>query len=98
VNCPQCEQMIEGPDAVCKYCGYDLSSSTWVLLTSVYPPNDLIIESLLNSYGIPYKILRREVSQMPVTVGPMAEVRVMVPQQVLDQAKALLQELDDQSE
>jgi len=69
-----------------------------VLLTNVYPPNDLVIESLLNSYGIPHKVLRREVPQMPVTIGPLAEVKVLVPQQVLDQAKALLQELDDQSE
>lgn len=98
MNCPQCDRLIESSDTICKYCGFDLSSATWVLLTNVYPPNDLVIESLLNSYGIPHKVLRREVPQMPVTIGPLAEVKVLVPQQVLDQAKALLQELDDQSE
>ncbi|HOQ08942.1 MAG TPA: hypothetical protein PLG09_02320 [Syntrophomonadaceae bacterium] len=98
MNCPQCEHQIESADAICQHCGFDLSSAAWVVLTKVYPPDDLIIESLLNSYGIPHKILRREVPQMPVTVGPLAEVIVIVPEQILAQAKALLQELEDQSE
>lgn len=98
MNCPQCERTIEGTDTVCKFCGFDFSSATWAVLTSVYPPDDLIIESLLISYGIPHKMLRREVPQMPVTVGPLAEVRVLVPEQILDQAKALLQELEDNPE
>jgi hypothetical protein len=35
---------------------------------------------------------------MPVTVGPLAEVKVMVPEQVLSEAQALLEEMSQESE
>ncbi len=56
MNCPQCEHQIESADAICQHCGFDLSSAAWVVLTKVYPPDDLIIESLLNpmAYLIKY--------------------------------------------
>lgn len=98
MNCPQCERIMEGPEPKCKYCGFDLNSAAWVQVARVYPPHDLVIESLLTSYGIPHKMLRRDIPQMPVNVGPLAEVRVMVPQQVQAEAETLLKELDDQSE
>lgn len=98
MNCPQCEQKLTSPNLICQNCGYDISSANWVLLTKVYPPNDLVIESLLISYGILHKMIRRDIPQMPVTVGPLAEVRVMVPEQVLSEAQALLEEMSQESE
>ncbi len=98
MNCPQCEQRLTSQNPICQNCGYDISSANWVLLTKVYPPNDLVIESLLISYGILHKVIRHDIPQMPVTVGPLAEVKVMVPEQVLSEAQALLEEMSQESE
>jgi hypothetical protein len=97
VNCPQCGQALDSRSLECNNCGFNVSSVNWVVLTKVYPPNDLVVESLLTSYGILHKIIRHDIPQMPVTVGPLAEVKVMVPEQVLTEAQALLEDLMDQS-
>ncbi|MDI9479677.1 MAG: hypothetical protein QM229_02595 [Bacillota bacterium] len=43
-------------------------------------------------------MIRHDIPQMPVTVGPLAEVKVMVPEQVLSEAQALLEEMSQESE
>ncbi len=98
MNCPQCEQELDNYNLKCKNCGFDVSSTTWVMLTKVLPPNDLVIESLLKSYGILHKMIRYDIPQMPVTVGPLAEVKVLVPEQVLPEAQALLKDLNGESD
>ncbi len=93
MNCPQCKLPIEPGSMLCNNCGLDLNKMPWVLLSRVYPPNDIIIQSLLDSCGIPNRVIRNDVPQMPVTIGPMAEVRILVPGHWLDQAQALLDEM-----
>jgi len=67
------------------------TSDSWVTIEKVYPPQDMVISSLLRSYGIPMRILRREISQLPVSIGPMAEVEISVPSNLVETAKDLLQ-------
>ena len=55
-------------------------------------------ESLLKSYGILHKMIRYDIPQMPVTVGPLAEVKVLVPEQVLSEAQSLLKDLNGESD
>jgi hypothetical protein len=68
------------------------TSDSWVIIEKVYPPQDMIISSLLESYGIPIKIQRREISQFPVSFGPLAEVEISVPLDRVEEARTLLQE------
>jgi hypothetical protein len=67
----------------------------WVTVVRVCPPDDIIIESLLRSQGIPYRTLSRPISQIPLTVGPFAEVIIQVPSQWEKDALALLTPADD---
>lgn len=64
---------------------------SWVTISRVYPPNDLIIESLLRYYGIPVKICRKEIPQLPMSAGPMAEVLIAVPEEMVEDARDLLE-------
>ena len=68
------------------------TSDSWVTIEKVYPPQDMVISSLLESYGIPVRILRREIPQFPVSIGPMAEVQISVPSDRVEEARTLLQE------
>lgn len=69
----------------------------WITIVKVYPPQDLIISSVLQSYGIPFRTRRREVSQLPVSIGPMAEVEILVPQNQVEEARALLEQTVEES-
>ncbi|MGI5913031.1 MAG: hypothetical protein ACOX6E_10760 [Syntrophomonadaceae bacterium] len=66
------------------------TKNSWLVVAKINPPEDLIVCSLLQSYGIPFKILRKEVPQLPVSIGPMALVEISVPENQAEQAKALL--------
>ena len=74
------------------------TSDSWVTIEKVYPPQDMVIISLLESYGIPVKIQRREISQLPVSIGPLAEVQISVPANLVDEAKTLLQKAVEEPE
>lgn len=78
--------------------GNKSTSESWVTIEKVYPPQDMVIISLLESYGIPVKIQRREISQLPVSIGPLAEVQIAVPANLVDEAKTLLQKAVEESE
>ena len=78
--------------------GNKSTSESWVTIEKVYPPQDMVIISLLESYGIPVKIQRREISQLPVSIGPLAEVQISVPANLVDEAKTLLQKAVEESE
>lgn len=91
--CPHCRQLSEQPNNICPHCGFDISKAAWIVIRKVYPPDDIIMESLLISQGIPVKLLRKEVSQMPVTIGPMAEVKILVPESLAEDARNILDEL-----
>ncbi|HBQ27706.1 MAG TPA: hypothetical protein DD791_15030 [Syntrophomonas sp.] len=73
-------------------------SDSWVTIEKVYPPQDMVINSLLESYGIPVKIQRREISQFPVSFGPLAEVEISVPSDRVEEARTLLQEAVEESD
>jgi hypothetical protein len=90
--CPYCHQ--ETNDSFCASCGRDLDSNKWVCIKTVYPPNDIIIESLLTSSGIPVKFINRNISQIPVTIGPAAEVKILVPQEKSQEAALILNSLE----
>ena len=93
MNCPSCEQPFD-TSKTCPICGFDPRKSSWVVITKVYPPNDMIVESLLTSFGIPVKTIRKEISQMPVAIGPLAEVAIAVPEFAVKEAKAFLDEAE----
>ena len=69
MNCPSCKEHMES--SRCPSCGYDLSREKWISIKKVYPPDDLVLVSLLRSHGIPVKIQSLEVSQIPVGIGPL---------------------------
>ncbi len=71
--------------------GKNRRDTGWVTLARVGPPNDIIIESLLRSQGIPYRVKLHGVSQFPVAIGPFAETTIMVPTERETEARQLLQ-------
>ncbi len=86
--CPFCKENLE--ETCCKNCGYDLRTCRWISIKKVYPPNDIIIESLLRASGIPVRMHRREVPQIPLGIGPMAETDIYVPEIIVAEATALI--------
>lgn len=72
--------------------------AVWVTLVRVLPPDDIIIESLLRSQEIPYRIERNPISQIPVSVGPFAEAVIMVPQSYEAEARSLLEPVPQQAD
>ncbi|MGI6413830.1 MAG: hypothetical protein ACOXZ5_09395 [Syntrophomonadaceae bacterium] len=88
MHCPNCKETITSH--LCRNCGYDLAKCNWIIVAKLHPPNDIIIESLLKSYQIPFRLIRREVSQFPVSIGPLSEVGIAVPEIVADEIKEAL--------
>jgi len=66
--------------------------AAWEHLKTVYPPEDDLIRGLLESCGIPVVLLSREgIGRVQgIAFGPLAEIRVMVPQEMLAEARAIL--------
>jgi len=63
-----------------------------VLLTKLYPPEDVFLTELLESAGI--TVFRRWEGIAPVeglTVGPLAEVAIYVPREEEEDARQLLE-------
>lgn len=98
MNCPNCDNNITNHIESCPNCGFKLNNSKWVIVTKEYPPNDLIIESLLKSSGIPVKMEKKEVSGFPVTIGPLAEVKILVPDNLIYDAKMIINEFNNDNE
>ncbi len=76
----------------------DGKALVWVTLMRVCPPDDIIIESLLRSQEIPYRLQRHTISQIPLTVGPYAETVIQVPSQWEEEALKLLEPVPEQLE
>lgn len=69
-----------------------------VHLITVYPPEDLFVEGVLQAAGIP--VVKRRESIAPVegiTLGPLAEVHIFVPGELEDEAKSVLTAARDDS-
>ena len=61
------------------------------LLAVVYPPEDLIIEGILETAGI--KVFKMKESIAPVhgiAVGPLAELQIFVPSDQLETAQDII--------
>lgn len=91
MHCPLCDQVLEAGSSRCPACGYDHARPTWVVLKTVSPPDDIIIESLLRAHGIPCLLRRKEVAQIPVVIGPFADVEIRVPDSVAEAARSLVE-------
>jgi hypothetical protein len=90
LDCPYCSKPLDYHQK-CSECGYDLKNSTWVVIKTVYPPEDAILESLIQSFGIPVRLIRSTGSVIGVAVGPLGEVKIAVPEVYAEKAVSLLQ-------
>ncbi|MDO4540765.1 MAG: hypothetical protein Q4B48_06680 [Syntrophomonadaceae bacterium] len=92
MECPNCGQEIGGARK-CPYCSADLNDTSWTVIRQVNPPEDLIIESLLQSFAIPVRIIPRETlgSLYPTTIGPISRISIAVPSYLADKAVRLLE-------
>ncbi len=95
--CTICRQHYADHLMSCPSCGQPAPTS-WDILATVYPPQDDIIKSLLESCGIPVILRSREgIGRVQgLSIGPLAEVRVMVPRDKLSEARELLAAMDAQ--
>lgn len=94
MDCPHCKIPLND-EYHCTTCDFDVNDADWVIIKKEYTPNELIIKSLLDAYGIPVKILSKEVAQMPVSIGPLAEVKIAVPASEAETALQLLEGLKE---
>ncbi len=76
--------------------GSDPANSAWKVIAIVSPPEDLVLESLIQSFGIPVRLFHESIgSVFGLSIGPLAQVKIAVPETYAEQAQQLLQaELD----
>ncbi|NLK52782.1 MAG: DUF2007 domain-containing protein [Syntrophomonadaceae bacterium] len=61
------------------------------LLITVYPPEDIFIEGMLNQAGIQVFKTREAISPVEgIYIGPLAEIKLFVPQEQAEEARMLL--------
>ncbi len=94
---PNCKNPLTSDNSECSNCCYSNNKCSWITISKVYPPNDIIIKGLLESYGIPVRISRTEIPQLPVTIGPLGEVEIAVPETMVEKARDLLKNTTDSS-
>ena len=89
--CTNCHKSFTDGLIRCPSCGHPVATS-WEILKKVYPPEDDIIKSLLESCEIPVILRSREgIGRVQgLSIGPLAEVMVMVPRDKLADARELL--------
>jgi len=91
MNCPECSYSDYDCSRICANCGFDLSKSAWVVITTVSPPDDAILESLIQSFGIPVRLIHSIGSVFGLSVGPLGETKIAVPETFANKARDLLQ-------
>lgn len=95
MKCPQCDHEL-GPMQSCPNCGFDLAASPWVVIATLNPPDDALLESLIKSFGIPVKLIKPLGAVFGLAVGPLGEVKVAVPEAYAARTQQLLQaDVDD---
>ncbi|MGE5544780.1 MAG: putative signal transducing protein [Bacillota bacterium] len=89
--CTNCHDYFTDGMIRCPSCGHPVATC-WEVLTTVYPPEDDIIKSLLESCEIPVILRSREgIGRVQgLSFGPLAEIMVMVPKDRLAEARDLL--------
>ncbi|MEQ8200835.1 MAG: hypothetical protein ABRQ24_05365 [Syntrophomonadaceae bacterium] len=90
MKCPRCDHDTNDQQQ-CPNCGFDIPASPWVVIATVNPPEDALLESLIKSFGIPVKLIKSLGSVFGLAVGPLGEVKVAVPEAYAEQTQALLQ-------
>jgi|GEM_PF-314210 hypothetical protein len=90
MRCPLCQSFLNEQNT-CPQCAWNISKSQWALLGGFAPPRLLIIESLLQSCGIPMKTINQDPAQFPFTIGPLAETLIFVPDFFLSEALELIE-------
>lgn len=74
------------------YTDSDLSKSGWKVIAVVSPPNDVVMESLIQSFGIPVRLFHESIgSVFGLSIGPLAEVKIAVPEAYAEEAQQLLE-------
>jgi hypothetical protein len=90
--CPHCKHDFSPGATVCPHCGSELNPSPWVIIRKVSPPDDMIIESLLRSFKIPVHLVKESIGSVyGLSVGPLGEVKVAVPELYAEEAIRLLE-------
>ena len=80
MDCPRCKTAMSS-QSTCSQCGYDYENSPWVIIKKVYPPDDIIVESFLKSHDIPVRLIRESIGTVQaLSIGPLAEVQIAVPE------------------
>lgn len=90
MNCPECDSNLFDVNHPCPKCGLDLSRSAWVVIAAVTPPEDAVLESLIQSFGIPVKLIHSVGSVLGLAIGPLGEVKIAVPEQYAARVRQLL--------
>lgn len=91
MNCPACNYSTYDENHPCPNCGFDLANSAWVVISTVSPPDDAIFESLIQSFGIPVRLIHSVGSVLGLAIGPLGEVKLAVPEAFAQKAHDLLQ-------
>lgn len=93
--CPACKHPMEDTNPLCPGCGFNLNTCVWVVIACVYPPQDIILESLLKSYDLPFKLIRESMGPLQgLSTGPLAEVRIAVPEILASEALEIINPAD----
>ncbi|MGI6487687.1 MAG: hypothetical protein GX964_07450 [Syntrophomonadaceae bacterium] len=93
MHCPLCKHPLEKDNPCCPNCGHNPRAgfTDWSLLKIVYPPEDMLLKGLLASCGIPVRLVREAIGPVQgLTLGPLAEVKILVPPDRLEEARYLL--------
>lgn len=91
MNCPSCDYPNYDENNRCPNCGFDLDKSAWVVIDTVSPPDDAILESIIQSFGIPVRLIHSVGSVFGLSIGPLGEVKIAVPEAFAQKAHDLLQ-------
>jgi hypothetical protein len=96
--CPECQKDLND-SMICESCQLLLTKkyadSNWI--TAFISGDTFICEfyvANLNRSGIPAHILFQNDSMRPLTVGELAIIKIMVPEEFLDETKALIEEIN----
>jgi hypothetical protein len=74
------------------YPGLDLSKSAWVVIATLSPPDDVVLESLIQSFGIPVRRINESIGSLfGLTIGPLGQVKIAVPEAYAEEVKQLMQ-------
>lgn len=90
MNCPACNYSIYDESRPCGNCGFDLANSAWVVIATVSPPDDAILESLIQSFGIPVRLIHSAGSVFGLAVGPLGEIKIAVPEEFAQKTHDLM--------